>query len=343
MIIIKDEDNNVWGQIEERLVSNSGLPAAFWTANQIEEHFAKVILPAGIPPGDYTVSIELFDDSGKRAGLFSTDGRFLGTQATLGTLSFWPPSGRTVILPDQHQALTGPLVASSPLPNSIGQGERLSADVWWEHTAEGIDEMDFQLIIGETTLVHPINVSNYQVGETYRQKVSWKVPADFPAGDWPVSITLVSEQNQARDSLGSITIEARDRLFDLPEGVTPLDVAFGTLGHLQSAQVTQDSQLVIDLVWQAEESQQIDYAMFVHVRDSAGNILTQIDRPPSKATSLWIKDEVIIDQITLPVDLGGRQIAIGLYDPDSGVRLPVYSADGIQLPDGQYLIDLSSP
>ena len=82
--------------------------------------------------------------------------------------------------------------------------------------------------------------------------------------------------------------------------------------------------------------------MFVHVRDAQGNVIDQIDRPPAKSTAAWVTNEVIIDQLSFEAIDGAVEIAIGLYDPNSGERIPVFSADGSPLPDRQFIVDVSN-
>jgi hypothetical protein len=74
------------------------------------------------------------------------------------------------------------------------------------------------------------------------------------------------------------------------------------------------------------------------------NIVDQDDRFPMVTTDSWATDQVIQDQHTLAMPKPGQyEVAIGLYDPQTGVRLPMVTTDGIKLPGDQYLIEITIP
>ena len=73
----------------------------------------------------------------------------------------------------------------------------------------------------------------------------------------------------------------------------------------------------------------MDYTVFVHVRDEAGATVSQGDGPPAQGlypTSLWQPGEIIRDERRVLLDSlppGRYDLVVGLYDLNSGVRLPV--------------------
>jgi hypothetical protein len=74
----------------------------------------------------------------------------------------------------------------------------------------------------------------------------------------------------------------------------------------------------------------MDYTTFVHLTNSAGELVAQQDQPPLKGaypTSLWDPGEIIADELALPLPAelppGRYELLVGLYDPLSGQRLPV--------------------
>ena len=103
--------------------------------------------------------------------------------------------------------------------------------------------------------------------------------------------------------------------------------------------------VLVHLVWQAQQPDGRSYTTFVHLRDASGQIIAQADRPPAEATDIWLPGQVVIDEFLLqPAALDANTaytVAIGLYDPISGRRLPVYTAGGDPLPDDQYVIELA--
>jgi hypothetical protein len=93
------------------------------------------------------------------------------------------------------------------------------------------------------------------------------------------------------------------------------------------------SPLSLTLYWECRVPLGADYQVFVHVLDEEGQIVAQQDRPPyfgMAPTSLWQAGDVIRDpfRIDLSPDLppGTYTVSAGLYDPESGSRLPVSGA-----------------
>lgn len=94
------------------------------------------------------------------------------------------------------------------------------------------------------------------------------------------------------------------------------------------------------LYWKRVGNIATDYTLFLHILDSADNIVAQIDQPPGNGenpTSLWDEGEIVTDSLTLPATPPNTyRIEIGLYDPATGERLPVSDAKGN--PAGDHMI-----
>ncbi|MCL4302806.1 MAG: hypothetical protein KJ077_44370, partial [Anaerolineae bacterium] len=87
-------------------------------------------------------------------------------------------------------------------------------------------------------------------------------------------------------------------------------------------------QLSIKLYWRSEAPLPLDYTTFVHLRNAAGETVTQKDQPPLNGaypTSLWDSGEIIADTVTIPlpadIPAGTYQLVAGLYDFNTGQRL----------------------
>jgi hypothetical protein len=72
--------------------------------------------------------------------------------------------------------------------------------------------------------------------------------------------------------------------------------------------------------------------------------MTQADVMPRDwgyPTTWWEKDEVVSDEIALAlsdVQPGAYQVTIGVYDPETGARLPVTGAAGTSVVVDHYLL-----
>jgi hypothetical protein len=75
---------------------------------------------------------------------------------------------------------------------------------------------------------------------------------------------------------------------------------------------------------------EVAYKFFAHLLDAeTGELVAQQDVMPrdwTYPTTWWEKGEVVSDEIALAVSdapPGVYRVAIGVYDPETGVRLPV--------------------
>jgi len=90
-----------------------------------------------------------------------------------------------------------------------------------------------------------------------------------------------------------------------------------------------------------------DYVVFVHLYDAEGQLITIADGPPLSGgfpTSLWRPGDRVRDART--VSLAGEanapsRLAVGWYDPVTGVRLPAMGGDGARLSDDTVRIPIS--
>lgn len=133
------------------------------------------------------------------------------------------------------------------------------------------------------------------------------------------------------------------RLAVLPGRV---DVTLGGFARLAAAQVepsavTPGGRVAVSLTWASLAPTPGNYVVFVHLLDSEGVIVAQRDTYPGLGqfpTSFWQPGDAFTDCIVVPIpetvyrpDVA--QVQVGLYDYDSGWRLPVQGADGRVLGD----------
>ena len=125
-----------------------------------------------------------------------------------------------------------------------------------------------------------------------------------------------------------------------PSGATFND-QFRLLGYDVPDDTRPGESIRFTLYWEALAPDDRDYTVFVHMLNEAGELVAQADGPPRAGaypTSIWEDGEQVVDERVLvvpPDTLPGRySILLGLYDPITGTRLPVYEAAGTHRPDG---------
>jgi mannosyltransferase len=107
------------------------------------------------------------------------------------------------------------------------------------------------------------------------------------------------------------------------------------LDSREPVQVEPGRAVRLTLYWQAAEDVETAYTVFIHLVDDRGYIHTQIDSPPCGGdfpTVEWITDDIIVDpySIVVPqrIPTGDYSLVVGMYDPETGVRLPI--VDGVE-------------
>jgi len=128
-------------------------------------------------------------------------------------------------------------------------------------------------------------------------------------------------------------------LAELPPRASPLAVDFGEQARLLGYELPEESvrpgeALPLTLYWQALTAMDRDYSVFIHLVDDNGLIVAQRDSYPAGGnaiTSGWPVGAVIPDRHIIPIPMVApapckTRLLVGLYDYESGERLP--TADG---------------
>ncbi|GAB4211904.1 MAG: hypothetical protein OHK0022_46990 [Roseiflexaceae bacterium] len=125
-------------------------------------------------------------------------------------------------------------------------------------------------------------------------------------------------------------------VYQLPPPIAqPLDARFGAdirlAGYdLDTSAVRASGALTLTLNWQALAQPPADYTLFVHLLDAGGTVVARADVPPAgprPPTSAWPRNRytTALFRLPVPADLpaGRYWLALGLYQPADGVRLPL--------------------
>jgi len=179
------------------------------------------------------------------------------------------------------------------------------------------------------------------------------VPSDAPPGPTHVLLTLAPDGvNPVQRAVADVDLGAIDVL-DRPIRLTPPpDVEhhsnwrIGSFADLVGFSINETSarpgdHLQLTLYWKAlGNSGNVGYTVFSHLLDQKEIIAAQQDHPPADGqdpTSGWIAGEYIVDHYDLAIKPdaapGTYQIEIGMYDPATGIRLPVRAASGADIGD----------
>jgi 4-amino-4-deoxy-L-arabinose transferase-like glycosyltransferase len=306
-------------------------------------------IPAGNPPGDYTIKVAwvgtakpndylpLLDDQGRFAGVWAEVKPLKVLADTSARLT--APESAVEVLPGIH------VLGATPLPAQIGQGEHLRFTVNWLASQPTDSDSPLRLVAermdnGKLAVLwsgQPVHGSypmrQWKPVQQVLDRYDVPIPADFAPGDYRMSLEIDGGLRPL--PLGTVRVVAVTRTFTAPTLAHAVNLHFGEAITLASYEVKQsgDQQVTVTLAWQARATPDRDYTVFVHLTDPGGTMFSQQDRPPSRPTSQWIPGEVITDTYTLPTPPGEYTITVGLYVQDNGFRLPVNQADGTALGD----------
>jgi hypothetical protein len=110
--------------------------------------------------------------------------------------------------------------------------------------------------------------------------------------------------------------------------------------RVDGEKVSPGSGVPLSFSWHTIQQPVMDYSLFVHLLDAAGNKVAQLDWQPHDAfgprpMTTWRISQNIVDEEILPLspDLpaGRYQLILGIYDWQTGERLPI--AGSIARPD----------
>jgi hypothetical protein len=146
--------------------------------------------------------------------------------------------------------------------------------------------------------------------------------------------------------VGQVQVNETSCALPIPPDATPVDALFGDALRLMGYQLHQEGdQLTVSLHWRAERLMEKDYKIFVHVLDPAtGARVAQDDSMPLRwahRTTYWSAGEAVTDDIPLSLQnapAGVYHVVVGVYEPETGERLPVMDKAGELQPDAQMLL-----
>jgi len=351
-------DGRLWAQSDGLLWPE--YPPARWPEGALVAVYQPVALPAGLPPGAYTVALRLVDAAG--ADVPTLDGR---VDVALGAVEL--TSAEAAAWPDftPQTARLGPLrLLGYRLPaTELRPGHLLPLDLFWE--ARRAPAVDYRL---RARLVNG-------AGVVLQEMVAPPTRADYPTSRWTpgtlvqgqiellVPGTAVSDDIFLRlallDPHGNLvgrevtlsqtpTIRPWPLVTEVPPPATPLTAVFGDPPRIRlhgyelaPAAARPGETVALTLTWQALADLTENYLVFVHLTAGDGTIVAQADGAPVNGTRLtlsWRAGEALLDRraLRIPPDAppGSYTLWVGFYDPDTFARPPV-AVEGVTQPDGR--------
>jgi 4-amino-4-deoxy-L-arabinose transferase-like glycosyltransferase len=349
---LQDTAARIW-LAEDYMPQDWLAPTSGWRPGQLIFDRRGLLLPLDLPPGPYRVTLQVYDPA---TGIpLKTEH---GSEVSLMEIEVrpaWPPPTQALEIPrpvslSLSSELT--LLGFGVTPHPLRPGQPGELSLWWrvEQVPVSQKELQIELLdshsVAQTVQDGPLSISPlgfWQPGQIMRERYPLLIDPALESGRYRLRLSLTNDSSSV--IIGEVSVQARARRYRLPRIEHPIDALLGEAIMLRGYEVTpalpaKGSYWEITLYWQARARVPISYKVFIHLYDATGNLRTQVDDYPLRGeapTNGWLPGEVLVDryQLPLPFDLspGMYRLAVGLYDPLSGRRLPVRDAVGHPLPD----------
>ncbi|HXV97428.1 MAG TPA: hypothetical protein VEC93_03325, partial [Anaerolineae bacterium] len=343
-IRLVDDQGHTWGQVDRLILAGLWRPDRWYAGYFIRDEYKLPIDPA-TPPGVYHFEVGMYD--------FVT-GQSYGVAKNIGKITLTPPARIPRIddlkLPNAssrpvNEALT--LVGHDYADNQVSPGAEIAGKIFWQAakpiSKDYLVEFSFlspdrkKYVVAELALSAPYPTSHWRRSEVVGAAYRFRVPAVAPPGDYPLTVNVLDpdtgEPVGPALTLAQVTVNAQERNFELPEGVTPVSAFLNDeielVGYkLLDQTVAAENSFGLNLYWRSLRPAASNYTVFVHAVGPDQVIRGQWDSPPAQGTaptSGWLPGEVIEDHFEVPLAKDAPpwkyDIFVGMYDPLTGQRL----------------------
>ncbi len=251
------------------------------------------------------------------------------------------------------------LVAVDLASRSVRADSTLEITTWWEHGPGGHTTLQLVAADGSVWGQHSAPLPAVDGAGQARLDAALNVPEQTPIGLYDLRLIWQSDAaGQPQPFVnpgGALVTRVLEPLVVKPRQPVqlsdlairhPLEAALGedvTLLGYDLAWREPERVLDVTLFWQARQSMDVDYKVFVHLLGPHDQIIAQHDSWPVEnryTTSLWDAGEIVSDTHSLVVGNvppGRYQIAVGMYDLRTLARLPAI-VNGQPAPENRLLL-----
>jgi 4-amino-4-deoxy-L-arabinose transferase-like glycosyltransferase len=347
-------------QPTETLLTRSSHP---WDSQAFNRRSYILPLPAGTPPGTYTIwaqPILLTEIPQPLADAQPVAELSIGMTAV--PLSTWPV-GEPQISFNNGVALQ----RIQPADTAVYPGNALPLTLFWQiNSSQPLTDLQYHLdVIGSDGVIRRQSgkvgaewLTQWQPGQYLQEETGLYFPPDTMPGTYSLRWQL-TESGQAVPgrpflwpfaaqsvTVGKVIVEPWPLVTAVPETAQPIQAQVGDTIQLAGYEVDRptDSQLVVTLYWRAQANINQNWLSFIHLLNENGEIVTQSDFVPAnglRPTAGWRQNEVITDPhtLTLPPSLppGQYTLAAGLFDVETKTR-PFVTINAAPQPDNQIIL-----
>jgi len=361
-----DQEGHLGGVQDAFPVHDAYRTKAWKPGETIIDNYDLPIL-AGLPPGDYTIQVTMYEPD-TLVPLGSAPLGAISLGGTMGLEQAGPWDVQQEVMVNLGGCLR--LLGYSIIGHEFRPGDAIPLTFLWQGLAEPEGEYHLVLWLEDDSEVKGGEIqlplggdyppANWHPGQIVRDWQALLAPGNLEDGSYRLRMQVLGGGRPLRRlycllpagtilDLGRIEVQGRERSFTVPPVSHPLEIQLGKtvrlLGYdLETIEAHPGGSLHVTLFWQGLGLMDTSYTVFLHLLDEEGKIRGQRDSLPSQGTlptSGWVEGEVIVDRHEIPiapdVPAGQYTIALGMYDADTGERLPVSDAEGNLLGDHVWL------
>ncbi len=332
----------------------AGAPTSDWRAGFYLVENVDLPLPAGTPPGVYSLHVGLYDPVDARPlDVVNSNGLPVGVTVEVGSIEITRP--RRPASPDQlaiEESIDAPvgeslaLLGVEALPAALGVGHPFTLAAYWQAVDAPSGGLRWRLgwlgeggeVAGQSpsrALVAGFDTALWEPADRWRGVHTVYVPGVLESGRCTVILQLLDAGDDPLGdpvTLGQMEVTAPPRSFERPvmmaESGAIWQNGITLIGYDLPDPSAASGDLPLTLYWQPQAQIDRSLKVFVHLVDASGEIVSQQDQVPASAdrpTTGWAPGEVIADRYALPLPdnlpPGDYMLRIGWYDPLTGERL----------------------
>jgi Dolichyl-phosphate-mannose-protein mannosyltransferase len=347
----------------------TSLPALTWRPGQMLVEGIPFSIPADLPPGDYGVQLAMYDDEGGPLPVRTAAGNTVTASPAVGQVRIpaanrgEPPSPPFEVRQTRAGSDLRPL-GSWESPEKLIAWIPADLHVSWK-AIQRLETGDLRFRLRATAedgsllweqSAEPLTPlpGVWPAGQVYR--LTHRLQPGMPrTGAASALLELCAELANAPPAcavVGQPTVVSRNPVFEL--AVSPqqsTDARWGDTLTLVGYDLARASQAItLTLYWRTEAAPGTPPKRFVHAVNAGGEIIGQSDallENEGIPATYWRPGEYVVDRVALNIPASAQvsDLYVGLYDPQTGERVPVYASSGTPMLEGRMTIelDLESP
>jgi 4-amino-4-deoxy-L-arabinose transferase-like glycosyltransferase len=346
-----------WSQTDDAIGAGFVEDGSWQSGGTIDDRHG-LLVPAGTPPGDYRLLLNVYGAEHPQALPLSGTGAALTPGGVLLATVHVAQSSQVIwtrgiagFIPSTATWRSGIALLGSVSSQSAAAGQSGNLTLVWKALASALPVAKLRVRLtaadGKVAedLVLPLATSAYpaarwQAGDVLREQYRLPIGDQLDAGQYQVSVEPVSQSgdpvgNAAPAVIGYVNVTPGAAMSPVAPPRIPLSYQLGS-GivldgiDLSGTPLQPGDTFRATLHWRDLAPVDVDYTVFVHILDASEKVVAQHDQPPAagaRPTSSWFAGDVIFDTYTiqLPKSLtpGDYPIEVGMYNASTGERLPV--------------------